>query len=302
MLNAIYIFGSKWLVGGLTIFGEIFSDVRTTFWAIVGAAVSAVVSWAIAKKYKKRKHIAWTCERHRLLSDKTVIKDFTITLNGNTFENPVIFKFAFWNDGDEAIKKEDIPDSFPATLSVKRAKIIDYTVLNTQIEINSFSVTQLESALVFRFNHLNADQGLNIEVVASATSTELEFDVDFECSIIGETRQCTRYKAFFNRHLRDYIFFYYNIALGFIFVFSSTILNFPAMLTANDSFARSEFLSIDIFGFKIRLFELLFGSSALIFGWIVKKKYIPSRIMLNHGKMDSLRWFMNRFLRRKMFP
>ena len=153
--------------------------------AIIGI-VLAVIFYLKSKKIKSPYYAIRSIILIKDLISK--IESLEMVFRGKPIKNLTVTKLAFWNGGNDTINYQDIPNTEPLTINVKKGiEILDAKVLYVQNPANQFSISPSDdhSFVKLQFEYIDKDEGGVIQIIHTGISEE---DIDIRGKIKGVGR------------------------------------------------------------------------------------------------------------------
>lgn len=112
------------------------------------------------------------------------LDNFELLYYGKRVENLTITKIAFWNDGNEVIRGQDIAPADPLKVTVgNKFKIFNAKILEgTAKKENQFKIIKNDESITISFDFISQNEGAILEVVHSGLSSK---DINITGTIIG---------------------------------------------------------------------------------------------------------------------
>ena len=117
------------------------------------------------------------------ISSQNIVRDLVSRIDslemlyaGERIENLTATKIAFWNAGNDTIKREDIPDKAPLTINVKKGyKILNAIILHFIEKSNEFSIhiSDDKSHITIDFEYLDKNEGVIIQLLHTGRSEQV---------------------------------------------------------------------------------------------------------------------------------
>lgn len=151
---------------------------------VVGAILSAIISYVFYVKQIKEKNPCYSKHSVKVIGEKaSKIESLEISFSKQPVKNLTITYLAFWNNGKDVIRREDIsPDNPILLLTIPGYKIYQAKVVN-ETSVNGFTVSKINDySYKIDFSYLNKGQGALIKVFHDGLS---DLDIIIKGDIIG---------------------------------------------------------------------------------------------------------------------
>jgi len=141
--------------------------------AIITTSMGVVAGWIITIKLTKNKKPLWCYKANQLFKDGiSTIDGLKITYKDSPVENFSSFFIAFWNNGKEAIRDNDIAETI--NVSVSNGKIYDARRIHQSTQSNDFNVavSKDETSANITFKYINFKEGVVVQLFTDCSETE----------------------------------------------------------------------------------------------------------------------------------
>ncbi len=160
-------------------------------------------------KGKKVKLPYYAIRSHNIVRDLVSrIDSLEMLYAGERIENLTATKIAFWNAGNDTIKREDIPDKAPLTVTVKKGyKILEAKILHFIEEANQFSIpiSEDKSHISIYFEYLDKNQGVIIQLLHTGKSKQ-DIEINGKIKGFGIPKRKNATIVFNSGHLIFFVF------------------------------------------------------------------------------------------------
>lgn len=200
-------------------------------------------------KGKKNRIPIFSIRSYNLVNELSgKIQKLEVLYSGKKINNLTISKIAFWNDGHETIKTQDIAPADPIKILIDdKFEIFEAEILETK-EANNFELIDLDNkSKIISFDFLAHNEGAILKVIHSGKSSE---DISIVGTIIGSNRPKEFNSKFFIKFpLMNRKFF----IVGYFII----ILLFSYIITIENDFIIKIFFSIYLFILIISIIYLI---------------------------------------------
>ena len=135
---------------------------------------SIVLAFVFYYRSKKIKAPVYNLTTTNLIhSNISTIKNVEIRYKGNLLKNLSLTKIAFWNSGQEPIRREDLVSSKPLTISMPEEGIIYGFEIEFENAINNLNIIKRDdNSILFDFDFLDFRDGFVLSVYHSNISNK----------------------------------------------------------------------------------------------------------------------------------
>jgi hypothetical protein len=155
--------------------------------AVVGALAGVIGVYFGSKGWKRRKPTYLIRSNNIFSGLEHTVPDVEVKFPG--YGQPIkaltVSKIAFWNDGNETIRKQDIVKDDPITIQGKEGIVfLSVSVIESVSPLNKIEckMNQDRSLVTITFEYLDHNQGANIQVFHTGTSNA---DITLRGTIMG---------------------------------------------------------------------------------------------------------------------
>lgn len=192
-----------------------------------------------------------------------------VRYRGEAISNFTSTNVAFWNDGKESIRKEDIPATDPLMVKISEEyQILDVYRLFPEKSPNQFEeqLSDDKQYVLIKFDYIDPDEGVVLKLLHTGTSSD---DIELSGTIIGagspkkrrirpfvfpvvrSSRHTTRFASIYSRQILGSVFFLYPLLLilvGLLGGESEKFFSVPSIMIVGS-------LSIVMWGLGYSLFK-----------------------------------------------
>lgn len=186
--------------------------------AVITTVIGLVGGGVITVYLTKRKTPSWACKLNVLFNNGVSnVEDLEIKYKNFDVDNLSSVYLAFWNNGKETIKSDEVVEKLVATVK-EPYKIYFAEIVKTSRDSNQFKVisSNKNKDVEIEFKYLDYNQGAVIHIFTDCISID---DIEIKGAIMG----CKKLKKFINKKA------------GFIFEI------FPPLMTVIASIISMEF-------------------------------------------------------------
>lgn len=153
-----------------------------TFISTTIGIILLLIFYFKSKRIRKPKFFVWSFNLIKDASKK--LKKLEVIYSKKKIENLTVTKIAFWNDGKETIRKDDIPQAAPLKIVINnKYKILEAEVIKRTNEENLVKVIKKNNkSIIVTFDYLDKGEGATIQVIHTGQSSE---DINFIGKIKG---------------------------------------------------------------------------------------------------------------------
>lgn len=163
------------------------SNVLTQIFSLSLGIVGIFLAILFYLKGKKNKIPIFSVRSYNLVNELSgKIQKLEVLYSGNKINNLTISKIAFWNDGNETIKNQDIAPADPIKILIDdKFEIFEAEILEKK-EANNFELIDLDyKSKIISFDFLAHNEGAIFKVIHSGKSSK---DISIVGTIIGSNR------------------------------------------------------------------------------------------------------------------
>lgn len=150
--------------------------------AVGGIILAVIFYW----RSTKNREPVFAIKSYNILADSSSkMTGLTVNYKTEIVNNLSITKIAFWNQGRETIKRNDIPEGDPLRISIKNGiKILDAEVISSNNPANKFQISSIDndSSVRIFFDYLDKNQGGVIQIIHTGTTSN---DLSIEGTVMG---------------------------------------------------------------------------------------------------------------------
>jgi len=157
---------------------------------IVGIVVGLIASWFFSAKFAKSKKPYWHGKMNQLFQEGlSTIDNLKITYKDSEIDNLSSTYIAFWNNGKETVKGDEIAEDIK--IRIRDGEIYDAQVIFQTTQSNEFCATVSEDkrsvSIVFRY--MDYKEGVVIQFLSNCLGIE-------EISLRGKMMGCRKIKQY----------------------------------------------------------------------------------------------------------
>jgi hypothetical protein len=161
-------------------------DLQSLMWTIVGILAGVIASYNYYKRALRDREPTALLRSNNLIEGNTSkFENLKIEYKGHEVKNLTVSKLAFWNNGKQTIKRDDIPDKAQIFIVGKGDTVIlEVQVVAQTNSENDFGALLLEDGKRAKvdFSFLDHHQGGIIQIVHTGLNSQ---DLDLAGTVIG---------------------------------------------------------------------------------------------------------------------
>lgn len=194
--------------------------------------LSVLLAILLYYKSRKIKIPLYTIKTNNIIADYiSKISLLNVLYSGNQIDNLSVSKIAFWNNGNEPIKNNDIAKKDPLRIILKNnSKLLDAKIIDNINQANNFNLITSDNGSVIEitFDFIAKNEGVLIQVFHTGKTNN---DISIEGTIIGG-KKLSRIKLFF-KDTKDRFVWLPIILLLFYIIYVNILSTYNMMMETN---------------------------------------------------------------------